>query len=250
LDQYEYGTMTPNGPRVIGLLVEAKADAETVRELVDRLLQHDANWISPELLHTLRAWRGFEPDTEVSLWKHVRDLCVTHGIRAQGHFEGEPGAPDALASRRALMLFRKLGQPDAIVLVRDADNQHERRMGLQQGRDEARHGVDPRCVAIGVAIPEREAWHLAGFIPTNVEEQQRLAEERQRLGFDPTLHPHRLRGNAKRNAKPVLDKLTAGNHERERQCLTDLPLDDPRCEDCGLTSFLAELRERVVTVIV
>lgn len=100
-----------------------------------------------------------------------------------------------------------------------------------------------------MAIPEGEARRLVGFVPGTEDERQRLVEERQRLGFDPTLHPHRLRGNAKRNAKPVLDKLTAGDRDRERQCLDDLSLEgDARCVGCGLTAFLAELRERVVTV--
>jgi hypothetical protein len=237
--------------RTIGLLVEADADAETVRVLVDRLLEQTADWITPELLPDLRAWRGFEPPTEASLWKHVARLCEQHGVRVHGKFDNAPGAPDARAARRALALFRKLEAPDAIVLVRDADHQSRGRLaGLQQARADRRHGIDPDRVAIGVAIPEREAWHLVGFVPIDNDERQRIAEERERLGFDPTLHPHRLRGNAKRNAKPVLDKLTAGDRERERQCLADLPLDDDRCEACGLTPFLVELRERVVTVFI
>jgi hypothetical protein len=115
--------MMSHSPRTIGLLVEADADAETLRVLVDRLLQHAADWVTPDLLPSLRAWQGIEPETMASSWKHVRDLCTQHGIRAQGHFGGEPGAPDALAARRALMLFRKLGPPDAIILLRDGDHQ-------------------------------------------------------------------------------------------------------------------------------
>jgi len=237
--------------KAIGLLVEADADAETVRVLIERLLEQAADWITPDLLNNLRAWRGFEAQTEASLWKHVPRLCEQHGVRIHGKFEGAAGAPDAHAARRALALFRKLGAPDVIVLVRDADHQAAGRLaGLQQARADQRHGIDPDRVAIGVAIPEREAWHLVGFVPCSDQERQRLAEERQRLGFDPTLHAHRLRGNAKRNAKPVLDKLTDGDRERERQCLTDLPLDAEHCEGCGLTSFVTELRERVITVFI
>lgn len=231
----------------IGLLVEADADAETVRVLVDRLLERAADWVTPELLQ----WRGFEPQTEVAFWTDVKHLCREHGVRLHGKFDGEPGAADAHAARRALALFRKLGAPDAVILVRDADDQARSRLtGLQQARADQRHGIDPNRVAIGVASPEREAWHLVGFIPANDDERQRLIEERQRLGFDPTLHPHRLRGNAKRNAKPVLDKLTDGDQERERQCLADLPLDAEHCEGCGLTPFLTELHERVITVFI
>jgi hypothetical protein len=238
--------MTSTATLTIGLVVEANADADTVRLLVARLFLQGADWVTPDMLE----WRGFEPHEQVAFWKNVSRLCTQHKVRIQGKFDETRGAPDAYAARSALMLFSKLGKPDRIILVRDADNQPDRITGLHQGRTDDRHKIDASDVAIGVAIPEREAWHLVGFIPNTDDERQRLAEERQRLGFDPTRYPHRLRGNAKRNAKPVLDKLTAGDPERERQCLTDLPLDDPRCEDCGLTSFLTELRERVVTAIV
>jgi hypothetical protein len=219
--------------------------------LVDRLLQDSADWVTPELVESLRVWRGAEPHTQLSIWKQIPRLCDVHSVRIHGKFDGARGAPDARAARRALALFRKLGKPDAIILVRDADKQLERLDGLRQARSDGRHGVDPTRVALGLAIPEREAWHLLGFVPKNDEENQRLAQERQRLGFDPTREPHRLRGNAKRNAKPVLDKLTDNDPERERQCLADLPLDgDDRCEGCGLGSFLGELRERVIPVFV
>ncbi len=237
--------MTSAAPRTIGLVVEANADAETVQVIVDRLLQ-EADWVTPELLPSLRIWTGFEANQRASLWKHVKPLCERHGVRIHGKFGEMSGAPDARAARRALALFHKLGKPDRVILVRDADDQKDRLLGLQQGRADPRHCVDPTHVAIGMAIPEREAWHLAGFVPRDETERELVAQERQRLGFDPTREPHRLRGNAKRNAKPVLDKLTAKDREREQQCLAELPLDDPRCEGCGLRPFVAELRERVV----
>jgi hypothetical protein len=104
-------------------------------------------------------------------------------------------------------------------------------------------------VAIGVAVPEREAWHICGFIPSSPEA---LRGQRQHLGFDPTLHPDRLGGEGKRNAKLVLAALTDGDPGRERRCLTEPALEDlgARGSACGLTRFLEEIRERVAERLV
>jgi hypothetical protein len=134
-----------------------------------------------------------------------------------------------------------------VILVRDADDQPERLTGLRQARDHAQHGLEPDRVAIGVAVPEREAWCLCGFIPASDTEQQELTAQRQRLGFDPTRHPDRLRGEGKRNAKPVLAALTQGDRDREQQCL-ETPLErlHQHGTACGLSEFLDELRANVV----
>lgn len=99
------------------------------------------------------------------------------------------------------MLFARLGMPDVVVLVRDADNtDEERREGFEQARTSSPH---PERIVIGIAKSEREARIIAGFVPCDEREQLVLASERQRLGFDPTLHPHELRGNGTRSAKNV-----------------------------------------------
>ncbi|MCA9705801.1 MAG: hypothetical protein KDK70_08140 [Myxococcales bacterium] len=51
------------GARSVGLVVEAEADAGTVRLLVDRMLLAEVAWATNELLDSLRAWRGIDPDT-------------------------------------------------------------------------------------------------------------------------------------------------------------------------------------------
>jgi hypothetical protein len=132
-------------------------------------------------------------------------------------------------------------------LVRDADNQPERLTGLRQARVDPKHYIKPERVAIGVATPEREAWCLCGFIATSDPEHDELKAQHQRLGFDPTKRPHLLRGKAELNAKPVLKALTLGDYNREQDCL-ETPLEHLREHggECGLTEFLAELRDRVV----
>lgn len=236
-----------SGQWSIGLVVEAPVDANAARILVDRVLRARVEWIDDDsMLEHLRRFRGIEPGSGVTYWKKVRTLAEAHGVHKHGHFSGEPSAPDAQAARRALLLFSKLGMPNAVVLLRDADDQPERRDGLEQARKEPIHAS---CIAIGVAEPEREAWLVAGFQPRDNDERQALARERQRLGFDPCLEPQSLRGEGKRSAKTALSNLTSGDHERQRQCLVDTPLEHlrERGTDCGLEAFLNELEERVVS---
>lgn len=147
------------------------------------------------------------------------------------------------------MLFARLGMPDVVVLVRDADNRNEeRREGFEQARTSSPH---LSRIVIGIANPEREAWVLAGFVPCDEREQSALASERQRLGFDPTLRPHELGGNAKRSAKAALASLVGGDDRRELRCLTEPSLTHLRQRGAhtGLAAFLDEIDERVVTVI-
>lgn len=244
--------MTAAEPRSIGVVVEAPADATTVRMLIDRVLQDAADWVTEDIVEHLRAWRGFQPGTSMAYWKDVRKLCNEHGVRGprvHGRFGDDPRAPDAYAARRALVLFAQLGMPDVVVLVRDADDQPERLAGLAQGRERSAH---PERVAIGVANPEREAWHITGFSPSSPEEQEALRAERKRLGFDPTACAERLGGEGKRSAKLVLRALTGGDRNREHRCLTEPALEtlETRGVGCGLAAFLREVRERVVTVLV
>lgn len=232
----------------IGLVVEAPADGTTTTTLIDRCLVERIDWLEAEHLEHLRAWRGIEPSTELTLWQHTTTLAKRHRVVPMGFFDGNPGEHDARLARRVLLLFAKLGMPDLVVLVHDADDRPDRRDGFEQAR---RSTPMPERIVIGIANPEREAWVLAGFVPCDEREQSALASERQRLGFDPTLHPHELRGNAKRSAKTALASLVGGDERREHLCLTEPPLTHlrQRGEHTGLAAFLDEIDERVVTVI-
>jgi hypothetical protein len=186
-----------SNPRSIGLVAEAPADAETARILVDRVLRARRSGIDDAMLDSLRGWRGVEPGSTVTYWKHVRALAKAHGVRSHGHFSGEPGAPDAQAGRRALLLFTKLGMTDAVVLLRDADDQPERRTGLQEARD-----ASPHCdrIAVGVAEPEREAWILAGFHPRDEAERSTPASRQRSSGLARGVRFRSLRDRARAQA--------------------------------------------------
>lgn len=231
----------------LGLVVEGPADDRTVRALVDRCLHEGIEWLEPEMLDDIRGWRGIEAEQPYTKWTHAAALAREHRIQALGRFDGEPGKPYSSRAYKTLRLFAKLGMPDAVVMVVDADDQPQRREGLEQARGRS---PEHAHVAIGIAEPNREAWVLAGFVPDGEEEIARLAEERTRLGFDPSHAPHEL-GRGKRDAKKVLASVMGEDHHREQRCVSEPALRRLReiGGGCGLTAFLDEVDARIVPVV-
>ena len=80
-------------------------------------------------------------------------LAKRHRVVPMGFFDGNPGEHDARLARRVLLLFAKLGMPDLVVLVHDADDRPDRRDGFEQAR---RSTPIPERIVIGIANPERE----------------------------------------------------------------------------------------------
>jgi hypothetical protein len=212
----------------------------------------EAAWIEPEMLPHLREWRGLEANEPCLLWKDVPPLARARNIRAHGHFEGEPGAPDAHAARLALLLLHASDRPaHGIVLLRDDDRQAQRRKGMEQARRSSRMGVP---VVIGLAHPKRECWVLAGFEPQDDAEKRRLDVSRAELGFDAREHAERLTAkhkDDKRNAQQVLDQLTDGDREREAACWRQTHLDvlKARGENTGLREYLREVKNSLAPLI-
>ncbi|MBI5368505.1 MAG: hypothetical protein HZA54_15830 [Planctomycetes bacterium] len=140
--------------------------------------------------------------------------------------------------------------PHGVVLLRDANGDPQRIVGLRQARDAAAWRF---AIAIGVAHPQRECWVIAGFEPHTAEEDARLDAARNHCGFDPRARAEELTAKAlgagvKRNAKEALHILTAGDAERERMCLlVDLELLRSRGARAGLHDFLVEeVRSRLL----
>jgi hypothetical protein len=205
----------------------------------------------PEMLDALRQWRGLKRSEPFLAWKHVHARAKEANIRTQGHFEGEPGAQDAFAARRALALLTIAGERaiDAVLLIRDSDGHlEERRRGLEQGRTGV-DGLGP--ILIGVAHTKRECWALAGFTAANEEDRARADSLRQELGFDPCTHAQELTAEhpgAKRDAKRVLSLLTQDDVDREVRDWTAVPLQqlEERGQHTGLAEFIREIRSRLV----
>ncbi|MBI1831901.1 MAG: hypothetical protein HYR84_10680 [Planctomycetes bacterium] len=231
---------------------EARADFRTATEIADRVLLAEINWLDDAIIETQRTWlpellAGIRM-TWSSLPGHARQL----GIRVHGHFDGEPGAADAHAARRAIAyVLRVLENVDAIVLIRDVDKQIERKKGLNQ----ARTTFSSRCkIVIGLANRKREAWVIGGFDPENDSEAQSLAAETQKLGHDPRTHSHELTASeegALRCPKRVLMALSRCDWNRERKCWQSTPLDLLRERGArnGLAEFLDEIKTHIVPLI-
>lgn len=232
---------------------EAPADRTTARELADRVILEAIDWLAdyPSLLEEQRTWIEQLPDGISVTWKDLSSVAKKLGIRVHGHFDGRPGEPDAAAARKALaVILRQLSNVDAVILIRDADNQPERLKGMAQAREVFRNDV--KQIVLGVAIPERESWVIVGFDPDpkDVNELERLEAVRKRIGFDPRLRSHELSGT--RDAKQVLRDLTNGIVDRQQRCWTEPPLKvlRERGQENGLADYLQEVEQRLVPLIV
>lgn len=230
----------------IGFACEDAVDHRVVTRIVDRLARREGDWIDDlESLRRYVDWNGVEG------WAHLhraaKELATRdrRGVRAKLHGKGH--GPDFQSLRAAILLFDLMDpKPAAVVLVRDRDGKSER---LESAREATVRAGVSFPAAIASPEPEIEAWIIRGFAPATHEEQERHADERRRLGFDPSAEPHRLSSTSdesKRDAKTVLSNLTNGDRDRQVECierLCDLPH-----EGCGLESFLVAARALIQIV--
>lgn len=241
--------MNSQGAYVLVVVCEADADRRTACGLADRVLCEEISWIEPESLDSHRSWRGLDAGHSYVKWNQVRNLSRQSGLKAHGHFDGRPAAPDAFATRKVLLLLRMADfNSDAIVLIRDSDGDLDRWTGLEQARAEWK---EPIPIILGLAHPKREAWVLAGFEAQNEEEKACLLAARQSLGFDPCSRAHQLLASetgALHDAKRVLAALTGGRAAREESCWMECRLEvlEARGGENGLAAYVREIRERLV----
>jgi hypothetical protein len=235
------------------VVYEAPADFTTATELADRILTAEVDWLDETLLDSQRQWIGEDQPGEPLTWTSIPSRAQELGIKVHGHFNGEPGLADARSARRALAyVLRRHEAVDAVLLIRDRDDQPERRQGLEQAR--ASFAALTRIV-IGVAIPERECWVLSGFEPKDDAEREKLDEEIRRLGFHPCRESHQLTAckddQAKRSPKRVHKELIGRDRERERECwqVTALSVLAERGASNGLKDYLDEVRNFLVPLI-
>jgi hypothetical protein len=241
--------------RRFAVVHEAPADFETATELADRVLREAIDWLDEHLIDDQRTWLGESNSGDRLTWKAIPGLARQAGIKAHGHFDGEPALPDAAAARRALFYLREeFPGLDAILLIRDQDDEPERRGGLEQARNVVSGQI---VIVIGLAVAERESWVICGFesAPDDEEESARLQTERTRLGFNPCERSHELTACkndlAPRSPKRVLRELSGDNRERERRCWVETALATLRRRGAenGLAAYLEEVRVRLVPLI-
>jgi hypothetical protein len=238
------------------VVYEAPADFTTATEIADRVLINEISWLDEGLLDSQRLWVAKDDSGNPLSWKSIGKLAKKQGIVVRGHFDGKPGLPDAAAARRAIQLIlRCFSSVDAILLIRDADDQPERRQGLEQARSASSAVAPQPAIVIGVAVVERESWVISGFNPENANERQSLEGERQKLGFNPCDYSHQLTAckddQAKKSPKRVLAIITNSDCERQRRCWleTNLSLLETRGKSNGLAAFLDEIKHTLVPLL-
>ncbi len=237
------------------LIVEDRAHALAAQVLADRvLIECGPDWIRPETIDGLRQWSGLAPDTELTRWTELDAVSKPHRLRIHGRSAG----PDHVAARKVLELAQRMDDADApitaLLLLRDLDNQPERRDGIQAAVQES-DGARPFAVIIGTANPEAEAWLLNGFVPQDSRETALLTQLRHEFSLDPVREPHKLRGDRRRpgkdgqrDIKAILTRLTGDDRAREERCLTETPLSllADRGTASGLRAFLFDLNTHLL----
>lgn len=246
-------------PVRIAVVAEAAADWQQVCETVDRkILKHAPEWWDAAQLAAEREYCGLAPGTPFTRWRELRELPSAEGALRRGGYIGFDARQhlhsDYPLGRKALVSC-VLARPrvDAVILVRDMDQQpEERTASLAQARDE----IPAHALTIVLALPraKREAWVLNGFDPLTDGENAALADLRGVLGFDPRLRAERLDAmehGAKRDAKRVLKCLIGDDREREARCWRDTPwaVLRERGVESRLTDFLAEVKELLVPLV-
>jgi hypothetical protein len=233
----------------IVVVCEARADFVTAKGLIDRVVCDSVEWAEPEHVAYSRTYRGLEGARQFALWREIDRRAKDVGLGFKGHFNGRPAEADAIMAWRALLLIRlQVPNADAVLLLRDVDDQPRRRAGLEQARDDS---ILSSRTVIGLAQTKREAWVLAGFEPANDIELEALSKIRQELGFNPCEHAERLTAkhdHDKLSAKRVLGRLTIEDPDREAACCQTAPLDvlRDRGGETGLAAFIQEVEERIV----
>jgi hypothetical protein len=250
------------------VIVESSADARTATKLADRILVEKIDWLEPEMLQHLVQWSGLEAGTENSCWKNISHIIEREkesGFQPPDFYVVisprqktlQPDGANTIKILNLVSYLQKTRNIKALLLIRDLDNQPERRQGIEQARSEHINRPPKLEIVIGTAERMREAWVLNGFIPSNQDEEQILKEITTQLKFNPCEESHRLRSNSLtepdriRNPKVVVEKLTGGRMEREQQCWEETPLEYLREKgvDTGLTAYIKEIEERLIPII-
>jgi hypothetical protein len=248
------------------VIVESGADAETATTLAERVLVEEIERLDVEQLPHLCHWCGLQQNTNFSCWKDIAHIVKQttryRPPRFIGHRRGESLKADGATSIKIFNLIVYLRQKEdreikAVLLIRDLDNQPERREGMEQARAQYSGRQPALKIVIGTADRMREAWVLNGFVPNDSTEEERLEAIRSQLNFDPCVEAHRLRSISAaepdrfKNPKVVLRELTGGNNLREKRCWEETPLAQlrERGQDTGLTAYLEEVEQRLVPLI-
>src|SRR5262245_42021916 len=105
--------------------------------MADRVFLEAIDWLDDSGLEYQRTWLAHSPAGERLTWKRIRQLAREAGVAPAGYIDNQPAFPDAKAARRAILYLQTVFVGlDGILLIRDQDDQPERRHGLEQARGE------------------------------------------------------------------------------------------------------------------
>ena len=203
---------------------EAPADFQTATELADRVLVESIDWMEEDLIEHHRTWLRESSGVPLT-WKRIKQSALDAGINAIGFFDGEPAEPDARAARRAILYLRH-ALPDlaGVLLIRDQDDQPERRVGLDQARRQE-DGATPGRRRVG----RRRAGKL-GDQRVRPAGRRGIGTPRSgaaELGFDPrerSARTHRVQ-ERQRPTQPEAGAsvLSGDDRDRESRCWREAP---------------------------
>ena len=225
----------------IQVVAEDKCGADTAKSLVDRVSVRDVPWIESDSLDDFRTWAEENEDCFMKM-SGLRARFKQHGVRAFGHFGGEPRAPDALMHRKILMLLAEHYPATKMVLIaRDEDGDTARATGFRQAIGWRKW---PFQAILALSRPESEAWILSALEPQTDRQRAKRTELSKELGFDPVRNSERTKSTAKgspKDTKRVLTEMLGEEDGFERFQNASLDELAKNGEGDGLKAFLEDL---------
>jgi hypothetical protein len=190
---------------------------------------------------------GAEPGEAWLPLRRARDLAHARGFRRQGKFDGVPGAHDARLAAAVLFLLHGPGNEarlDALLFIRDLDDQPSRKLGFQQALD-ASPRASERTIVAGWPREAMEAWVLCAWAPGE-RGAAALRDVRRTLGYDPCLHPERMPHG--RTAKEVIARLLESTAETVEQLFESAEIEalSERGATCGLSELIRSIQRVAV----
>ncbi len=241
----------------IAVIAEAHADFRVVSTLFDRVVmatEGTPNYIreDSEQLEAEREFCALEEFDERGFTARSRIKSMHSGFgRGGGSRFGKGLGNDLRDTEKCVKLAVKIDDPiDVLILSRDTDGVEERQESWRTVQDGFAAEVDFKIILAGQHC-KLEAWLLNGFSPSEPAEESRLAELRQELGFSPVTQAERLNARshgAKKDAKRVLECLTAGDFAREETCYAEASLDTLKTNGAksGLKAYLEDVEAECV----
>lgn len=247
---------------VIMIACEAEADARAAKGFAERMLTNEIAWFKDLAVEAHPKWRGVTANTTHLRWASIGDIYLEARLPAVfGFFAGVPERGDATNALKALRLAQHSAASVA-VLMRDIDANPDRRVALEEAREEykrvpliGRSAPPPVHVVIGLPDRYREAWLLAGFTPSDARELAELQNIHDEIvSLHPTREAHRLNGaqGETRHAKTVWQRLSNRDEARAEACWSDIPLEELHLHGagCGLSAYLEEIKARLVPLLI